>query len=119
MVALSKAGPLVERFGVHNLPLGGENGYKGVRKCRKGFQGYTPKKRHTTAEKQTAQEAAIALAQLKYDLEHGLYEEPTRRARNSSRRSIFSGASHSPPPTLHALLTECLALQIRRRSGRQ
>ena len=54
---ISKAAPLVESFGVHNLPLGGENGYVGVRKCRKGFQGYTPKKRHTTAEKETAQEA--------------------------------------------------------------
>ena len=94
MVAQSKAAPLVESFGVHNLPLGGENGYVGVRKCRKGFQGYTPKKRHTTAEKETAQEAAIALAQLKYDLENGLYTyvEPTKkRTPRAPRGSIISG----------------------------
>ena len=59
MVAHSKAAPLVESFGVHNLPLGGTNGYKGVRKHRKGFRGYSPKKRHVTRECSTAQEAAV------------------------------------------------------------
>ena len=106
MVAHSKP-TLVESFGVHNLPLGGENGYQGVRKCRKGFQGYTPKKRHTTAEKETAQEAAIALAQLKYDLENGLYEEPTKKKKRTPRArarkgSIISGTvslNYCPPCT--------------------
>ena len=63
MVAGSK--PLVERFGSLNLPLGGTNGYVGVRKCKKGgFQGYTPQKSkgHFTGRYDTAQEAAVARA---------------------------------------------------------
>ena len=63
MVAGSK--PLVERFGSLNLPLGGTNGYIGVRKCKKGgYQGYTPKKSkgHFTARYDTAKEAAVARA---------------------------------------------------------
>ena len=60
---LSKPVPS-ERFGVLNLPLGGENKYVGVRKVRKGrFQGYTPKKKHTTADFATEHEAAVARAQ--------------------------------------------------------
>ena len=68
--------PLSERFGELNLPLGGKNGYKGVRggqgRKKDKFQGATPRKQHHTGLFCTAQEAAIALAQLREDLEFGM-----------------------------------------------
>ena len=52
----------VENFGSLQLPLGGKHGYIGVRKVRDGkFQGYTPRKSHTTAAFGTPHEAAEAL----------------------------------------------------------
>ena len=52
----------VENFGSLQLPLGGKYGYVGVRKVRDGkFQGYTPRKIHTTAAFETPHEAAVAL----------------------------------------------------------
>ena len=55
------------------LPLGGVNGYAGVRgkqgKKKDKFQGVTPRKRHRTGYFDTAKEAAIAFAQLREDLE--------------------------------------------------
>ena len=102
MGAHSKAAPLVEVFGVHNLPLGGKNGYKGVRVHRKGFQGYTPKKTHTTAEYATAQEAAIALAQKKFEVKEGLHSECTKRKPRALKASICSGSSAICAPRMHS-----------------
>ena len=60
------------------LPLGGLNGYCGVRgkqgRKKDKFQGVTPKKQHRTALFNTALEAAIAFAQLNEDLELGMLE---------------------------------------------
>ena len=68
--------PRVEEAGGQRLPLGGINGYLGVRgkqgRKKDKFQGVTPKKQHRTALFDTAQEAAIAFAQLKEDLELGM-----------------------------------------------
>ena len=51
-------GPLVERFGNLELPLGGKYEYAGVRgnqgRARDRFQGYTPKKQHFTRLYDTA-----------------------------------------------------------------
>ena len=70
--------PLFEVAGGQRLPLGGVNGYMGVRgkqgKKKNKFQGITPKKKHRTEHFDTAQEAAIALAQLREDLELGMLE---------------------------------------------
>ena len=44
------------------LPKLPANGYKGVRKCGKSFQGYTPNKTNFTEAKPTATAAARALA---------------------------------------------------------
>ena len=71
--------PRVEVAGGQRLPLGGLNGYVGVlgkqgRKKNK-FQGITPKKQHRTGLYDHAQEAAIALAQLREDLDLGMVTE--------------------------------------------
>ena len=77
--------PLAERLGGLNLPRGGANGYVGVRKVRNGkYQGYTPKKRHTTAAYDTPQEAAAALAAKKQDIQLGLVDEVERKPRAAS-----------------------------------
>ena len=68
-----------EEAGGHRLPLGGVNGYRGVRgkqgRAKNLFQGVTPKKVHRTNYFRTAQEAAIALAQLQEDKELGMLEQ--------------------------------------------
>ena len=64
---------LFEEAGGQRLPLGGVNRYAGVRskqgKKKDKFQGTTPKKKHRTQLFATSLEAAIALAQLREDLE--------------------------------------------------
>ena len=71
--------PRVEVAGGQRLPLGGLNGYAGVRgkqgRKKNKFQGITPKKQHRTGLYDHAQEAAIALAQLREDLELGMVTE--------------------------------------------
>ena len=71
--------PRVEVAGGQRLPLGGLNGYAGVRgkqgRKKDMFQGVTPKKKHRTRLFGTAQEAALALAQLREDLELGMLAE--------------------------------------------
>mgnify|MGYP001357942632 CR=1 FL=1 len=71
--------PRVEVAGGQRLPLGGLNGYVGVRgkqgRKKNKFQGITPKKQHRTGLYDHAQEAAIALAQLREDLELGMVTE--------------------------------------------
>ena len=71
--------PRVEVAGGQRLPLGGLNGYAGVRgkqgRKKNKFQGITPKKQHRTGLYDHAQEAAIALAQLREDLDLGMVTE--------------------------------------------
>ena len=71
--------PRVEVAGGQRLPLGGLNGYRGVRgkqgRKKNKFQGITPKKQHRTGLYDHAQEAAIALAQLREDLDLGMVTE--------------------------------------------
>ena len=85
--------PRFEEAGGQRLPLGGVNGYLGVRgkqgRAKDKFQGITPKKQHRTALFATPLEAAIAYAQLKEDLELGMPEQ------RSSKKPL-------PPATLAA-----------------
>jgi hypothetical protein len=68
--------PRVEVAGGQRLPLGGLNGVRGKQGRKKNkFQGITPKKQHRTGLYDHAQEAAIALAQLREDLELGMVTE--------------------------------------------
>ena len=89
--------PLSERFGSLNLPLGGKHGYAGIRKVRKGFfQGYTPKKTHTTKAFQSTHEAAVALAIMKADVTGGFDDASERKPR--AKRSVSPGAPQHPTP---------------------
>ena len=86
-----QAGAHAERFGALNLPIGGTHGYVGVRKVRKGrFQGYTPKKKHTTADFETAHEAAVARALLQQDICSGAHDTAEKKPR--TRRRLSAGA---------------------------
>ena len=68
-----------EEAGGQRLPLGGCNGYLGVRggqgRGKDKFQGTTPQKRHRTKHYDTPLEAAIAFAQLREDLDLGILAE--------------------------------------------
>ena len=88
--ALSKP-VLTERFGALNLPIGGTHGYVGVRKVRKGrFQGYTPKKKHTTADFETAHKATVARALLQQDICSGARDTAEKKPR--TKRRLSAGA---------------------------
>ena len=72
-----------EEAGGQRLPLGGRNCYLGVRgkqgRAANMFQGMAPKKQHRTRLCHSAQEAATALAQMKEDLELGIFEERRKK----------------------------------------
>ena len=103
--------PRVEVAGGQRLPLGGLNGYVGVRgkqgRKKNKFQGITPKKQHRTGLYDHAQEAAIALAQLREDLELGTLEQPAAKkpqpaaASGTSKKAprlVYLGDLLQPPP---------------------
>ena len=104
--------PLTERFGELNLVLGGKNGYVGVR-GKQGpnedqFQGYTPKKVHTTKLYDTAHEAAIYLAILKRDLPYESEEDENEKkpARKPRTKKVFC-QRHASALACDNMLTEC------------
>ena len=72
------AQPRFEEVAGQRLPLGGANGYLGVRgkqgRKKDKFQGITPRKQHRTKLFDTALEAAMAFAQMKEDIELGMLE---------------------------------------------
>ena len=97
---MPRAAARFEEAGGQRLPLGGLNGYAGVRgkqgRNKKQFQGVSPKKQHRTKLCDTAQEAAIAFAQLKEDLELGMLAErapkiPSQPAGNETSRKAQVG----------------------------
>jgi hypothetical protein len=75
---MPKREPRFEVAGGQRLPLGGLNGYAGVRgkqgRKKNKFQGTTPRKKHRTGLFDSPLEASIALAQLREDLELGMLE---------------------------------------------
>ena len=109
----------VENFGSLQLPLGGKNKYKGVRKVRNDqYQGYTPKKGHTTKAFSTAHEAAVALALKQQNVLLDFDDEEERKPRASRKkraRSLALLAHHlfSPTPSCVSmcLFGSCLVLQ--------
>lgn len=103
--AMGKAqpSPAVERFGNLELPLGsGIHRYVGVRKVRNGqFQGYTPKKTHTTKACSSAHEAAVLRAQEKFNVQN--FGEATKRKRSAARKSRWEGKLLTCPLPSHTL----------------
>ena len=75
--------PRFEEVDGLRVPLGGVNGYKGVRgkqgRKKNKYQGVTPRKKYCTVPKDTTKEAAVALAQLRHDLDLGIVEERSRK----------------------------------------
>ena len=113
--------PRFEETGGHRLPLGGVNGYLGVRgkqgRKKNKFQGITPRKQHRTKLYDTPLEAAIAFAQMKEDLDLGTLEQRSSKKRAASPATIggsrrfevgtYLGNLKPPPP---AILTVACAL---------
>jgi hypothetical protein len=91
-----------EEAGGQRLPLGGRNCYLGVRgtqgRAANMFQGMAPKKQHRTRLCQSAQEAAIALAQMKEPLELGIFEERRKKgAADCQRQHLQEGRRRRLP----------------------
>ena len=84
-----------EEAGGQRLPLGGLNGYLGVRgkqgHNKNMFQGISPKKKHRTKLFYKAQDAAIAYAQLKEDLSLGMLEQ-----RQPSQKPVTPATAAAP-----------------------
>ena len=80
---MPRAQPRFEEVDGLRVPLGGINGYKGVRgkqgRKKNKYQGVTPRKKHRTGPHNTPKEAAVALAQLRHDLDLGIVEERSRK----------------------------------------
>ena len=96
----------IESFGNLQLAIGGKNGYERVRGFqgtnRDKFQGYTKGKKKTTELYDTAEEAAVALAQLEQDIALGLIEIEDKKPRKKRKTS---GAPTPARPSI-----DCLAL---------
>ena len=79
--------PRFEELDGLRVPLGGVNGYEGVRgkqgRKKNKYQGVTPRKQHRTGPYETPKEAAVALARLRHDLELGVVVQ--RSAKSCSR----------------------------------
>ena len=75
--------PRFEEVDGLRVPLGGVNGYCGVRgkqgRTKNKYQGLTPRKKHRTGPYETAKEAAVALAHLRHDLELGVVVQRSRK----------------------------------------
>ena len=97
---MPRAQPRFEEVGGLRLPLGGVNGYRGVRgkqgRKKNKYQGVTPRKRHRTGPKDTPKEAAVALAHLRHDLELGVVaqrsaKKPQPPARSAAPKKVEVG----------------------------
>ena len=103
--------PRFEEVAGQRLPLGGVNGYLGVRgkqgRGKDKFQGVTPRKQHRTGLFDSPLQAAVAFAQLKEDLDLGMLAQRSRKKRASpatlaaSRKAevgTYLGHLRPPPP---------------------
>ena len=86
--------PRFEEVDGLRVPLGGVNGYCGVRgkqgRNKNKYQGVTPKKKHRTKLFGTAREAAIAFAQLNEDIELGMLEQRGQKKAKSPETDATS-----------------------------
>ena len=83
--------PRFEEVDGLRVPLGGKNGYKGVRgkqgRKKNKYQGVTPRKKHRTGPYETPKEAAVALAHLRHDLELGVLPQRSTKTPQPPARS--------------------------------
>ena len=84
---MPRSQPLFEEVDGLRVPLGGLNGYIGVRgkqgRKKDKFQGVTPKKKHRTDLYNTAQEAAVAFARLRKKIALGMVEPHSQKKTKS------------------------------------
>ena len=103
--------PRFEEVDGLRVPLGGVNGYKGVRgkqgRKKNKYQGVTPRKKHRTGPHETPKEAAVALAHLRHDLKLGVVaqrsgKKPQSPAGTAATRKVqvgtYLGHLLRPPP---------------------
>ena len=113
--------PRFEEVNGLRVPLGGVNGYVGVRgkqgRKKDKCQGVTPRKQHRTGPKNTPKEAAVALAQLRHDIDLGVVEERTPKrlqppASTAARRKVEVGTylGHLLRPPLIGIQTVACAM---------
>ena len=113
--------PRFEEVAGQRLPLGGVNGYLGVRgkqgRGKDKFQGVTPRKQHRTGLFDSPLQAAIAFAQLKEDLDIGMLAQRSRKTRPSPATSAASRKhevgtylGHLRPPPLPVIPTVACAI---------
>lgn len=113
--------PRFEEVAGQRLPLGGVNGYLGVRgkqgRGKDKFQGVTPRKQHRTGLFDSPLQAAVAFAQLKEDLDLGMLAQRSRKKRPSPATSAASRKhevgtylGHLRPPPLPVVLTVACAI---------
>ena len=119
------AQPRFEEVAGQRLPLGGLNGYLGVRgkqgRKKDKFQGVTPKKKHRTALFATPLDAGIALAQLREDMELGMLQPRSRKQQQqqpaklaASRKlevGIYLGHLPRPLPVVPTVACALLSAQ--------
>ena len=120
-LAMPRAQPRFEAVDGLRVPLGGVNGYVGVRgkqgRKKNKYQGVTPRKTHRTGPYKTPKEAAVALARLRHDLELGVVvqrsaKKPQPPARSGAPKEVevgvYLGLLLRPPragiPTVAAAL---------------
>ena len=110
------------------VPLGGLNGYIGVRgkqgRKKDKYQGVTPRKKHRTSPKKTAKEAAVALAHLRHDLELGVVVQRSRKkpqppAGSGARKKLEVGTylGHLLRPPRAGIPTVACALLSQQEAG--
>ena len=82
---------MITSLGHLNVANGGKNGYERVRfgqgPNRDKWQGYTKGKKKTTSLYDTAEEAAVALAQLEEDIALGLINVDDKKLRKKRKTS--------------------------------
>ena len=97
---MPRAQPRFEAVDGLRVPLGGVNGYVGVRgkqgRKKNKYQGVTPRKQHRTGPYETPKEAAVALARLRHDLELGVVvqrsaKKPQPPARSGAPKKVEVG----------------------------
>ena len=91
---------MISSLGHLNVANGGKNGYERVRYGQgtnhDKWQGYIKGKKKTTGLYDTAEEAAVALAQLEQDIRLGLVDVNDKKPRKSRK------TSGAPTPTIPA-----------------
>ena len=101
----------MEEVAGQRLPLGGVNGYVGVRRQgrkKDKFQGVTPQKFDRTKLYKEPRDAAIALAQLKEDIELGIVKSKVPKKTGPPKLTADAAWLRLPPGAVPSPVTKPL-----------